>query len=80
MKPDHLVSFLTIGSFMKLGFAYNVVPFKLDYVGKGDITINTTVIYDLEDFHGTQILEEFTKILKYYLNNVVNYLQRKNNV
>ncbi|KAI0497765.1 hypothetical protein KFK09_021000 [Dendrobium nobile] len=81
-EGNHLVKFQGIeGGFMKQGFTYYVLSFKLDHIGEGNTKINATFTYDLEkDFDGTQILEEFTKIVKYYLNSAVSFLQQKNNV
>ena len=79
---NHLVSFQGLeGGFLKLGLTSYVLSFKLDYVGEGNSIITATITYDLEkDFDGTQLLEEFTKLVKYYLSTVVSYLQQKINI
>ncbi|KAL0911240.1 hypothetical protein M5K25_019364 [Dendrobium thyrsiflorum] len=81
-EGNHLVKFQGVeGGFMKLGFTYYALSLKLDHIGEGNTKINATFTYDWEkDFDGTQLLEEHIKMVKYYLNSAVSFLQQKNNV
>ncbi|KAK8961394.1 hypothetical protein KSP40_PGU004156 [Platanthera guangdongensis] len=77
-ETKHLLSFLGVeGGYMNLGFTRYLVSFKLDDIGAGKILITSSLAYDLEqNFDGAQLLDGFLKLLRYYLESVVKYLQK----
>ncbi|KAK8943042.1 hypothetical protein KSP39_PZI009345 [Platanthera zijinensis] len=78
-EGKHVLTFLGLeGGYLNLGFTHFLVTFKLDDVGGGKTKVNASLTYDLkENFDGSQLLEEFFKLLHYYLDRVITYLQQK---
>ncbi|KAK8942795.1 hypothetical protein KSP39_PZI009289 [Platanthera zijinensis] len=78
-EKKHVLTFLGVeGGYMNLGFTHYLVTFKLDDFGGGKTMVNASVTYDLkENLDESQLLDGFLKLLRYYLDSVINYLQQK---
>ncbi|KAK8969314.1 hypothetical protein KSP40_PGU008477 [Platanthera guangdongensis] len=78
-ERKHVVAVLGVeGGHLNLGFTHYVESFKLDDAGGGKTMVNACITYDLrENFDGTQLLDEFLKLQRHYLDSIIAYLQQK---